>query len=319
LQRKAAEAIHAAEREERTVKRSAREATKRRMPVRVYRATRKKHPVLACGAFIIAGTGWALGKGAKWTTIYTVRSSRWGSRRLYQHARRQVTQRKWIPAGSPISGKTPRGTTIICYACDKSFRTAEMLNIHMQGHRKESRTPAPKPTIHRSVTSKTAGRTIVRPVTTGGSGRHRARHHLPNAQRVNALVAAHQSNLSKIGERAMTNSPAIRKLTVAAKGYGDQPRPRTLGDFRATFAGIEKFTSVMNDALDDYMRTLVNQSKVDPTILRPYINAMQEAFGVAGLNGNRIVAAFEDYYQWHIKVKKNEKVPPPDIDLGKTG
>lgn len=301
---------------------SAARSKSRKKPLRVRayrRLAKRKHRVLGALAYAGLGSGALLRASVKWTVIGGGRGSRWAYRRVSRQVRTEAQRRKWTPP--PGNDRVPRSCVqSVCNPCQKPFNSPEALNQHMlAAHRHEQR-QASRPThqIQRSVTRRTAGKTIVRPAVAGG-GRHRLRHNLPGAKRIAELVAAYDPHLRKIGDLVMSAETAAAHLGRAAKAFGDQPTPRTLADLRAGAVGFERAMGILADALGNYARTLVVRAKVDPMVVRPYWDTAREHVENAGRCGTQFIAAFEELYSLQIAAANRADLAAPNLDLSKTG
>jgi hypothetical protein len=295
-----------------------------------YRASRKigsKHKILRPLTYVGVGLVVGAWKGTKWTSIGVGKAGKWSGTRVASKVRTDMHRRKWVPeATRPKNApRFTRYTQLTC-ACGKSCSSVEALNRHLvEKHRGETRNFATKrPKIQRGHTRRTNGKVIVRPAGTGG-GRHRARHHLPSFQRVDAIIAAHREQITKIGETIMAADSAAAAFRRAAKQFAESPSPQTLRDLTEQCIGMERASASISDAIRDWERMLTRQAdpgdrrgaNIDPALVRPFTRAAREHVEAMGREFTRFIAAFQEFYRPEIAAAR--KKTTPNMDLSKTG
>jgi hypothetical protein len=327
LQAQASKTLREAE-EGPPVRRNTGERKRKSLASRAKNKIGRKHKILRPLTYLTVGLLVGAGKCTKWTAIGAGKAGKWGGVRLAHKVRTDMRKRKWVPAAPRPSGMSRfRAHVRYSCTCGKAYSSIEALNHHLvTGHRGEAKQYSKaKPKIQRGHRRVTEGKVIVRPAGADGGGRHRARHNLPNARRVAAILAAHQEHLTKIGVAVMAADSAAAAFRRAAKEFADSPRPETLADLTEQCVGMERAGAAISDAIADYSRMLTREAdpgdrrgaNIDPALVRPFMRAAQEHAENMGREFTRFIAAFQEFYRPEIMAARKKKTP--NMDLSKTG
>jgi len=296
---------------------------KKSLTMRAVRKVSKKHKVTRVGVFLAVGALEVAGKVIKHGGKGVGHVGKIAGHKALDKAKRDVRFRKWTHAPVPRANAKWYEPTLDLTCCGDHYDSFESLNRHLvRKHRGEKRQFAKKkPKIHRSHTAKTAGQTIVRPKVAGG-GRHRARHHLPDAKRVTDLIAAYQKEIAAVRERVeeiMTDESATQAiLRNAGAAIGDirVTGNTKLSDFYSLLVGMEMGFNAIADGVADFGQMLRSErgANIDPALVRPFIDKAVEQVQEAGATFTRFVAAFSEVYALHIKAERGE-LSKPNMNL----
>jgi hypothetical protein len=260
---------------------------------RVRRAARRKRKLIVR----VTSFGWRLSKGtakgtasrvAKYTPIvYGKVADKVAETRAKQH----------FPKGyEPEPGEIPDEriwlrTSYRC--CNRRFKTPEALNAHHvreHAHDEAEKVARPKPKLVLSTTARSNGKRLVQPVKGTPTGRHRASK--PGTTRAEALVAAHRTTMSKIGEKAvMAENGAPLKISQAAK----QLEEGTLGGLTAIenlHLGMEKALSELAGGYEAYRLKMI-QAGFDPGHLNQ-LARIQADLEMAAKRSSSFIATLKD-------------------------
>jgi hypothetical protein len=291
-----------------------------RKPLR-YRAIRhipKKRTITRGSLFALVGTGELLAGGMKLGAKGGMKFAQATHRVVARRVRADMSRRTWVPAQPRTGTMTARRIITQYSCCGKRFTTIQGLNTHhAERHKGEARrTAKAKVKIQRGHTRRTAGKVVVRPAVAGG-GRHRQSHRVPSARRVEALLAAHGSNIRKITEGVIAMSDQVQALVIAANGVANMPKPRKLAELRSQAVGLERAFMALGDAIQEWRGTLVRRANIDPSVVNPFTLAMTEELRNAGTNALRLIVAFDDVYALQIRAASGG-LSKPDMDLSET-
>lgn len=274
-------------------RRKARKKFVSRIP-RKYKVTRGVARVTLGTVALVAGTVRVTGKGVKATAkgVGAVRPN---------------VPRPRLPR---VAGRF--GMKLSC--CDKTYSSAQALNAHFLAEHEGEESAARgqeqallAPGTTRSSTNKLL---VLLPPSHAGkrrrvpAGRHRPGHNRVSADR---YVQAHREQITRIGDRAMTDCGEARNVAQAFMAWGSlmprADRPWSLDDLRAVLVGMERTMIVGTEAIDMMERTLNRPGgeqrgcNIDMSITRPGARRAREGLIEAARGLTQIIADFELYYQ----------------------
>lgn len=257
----------------------------------------------------------ALGGGALVTG--TVRLTVRGTAAAARAAKRRSSTggvRKWTPK---VAGQKLFSGRYSC--CGETYSSAQALNAHFLVEHENEGSSAVAPEgalLAPGTTRSSAGKLLVLlPPPHAGKRRRRvpAGRHRPGKRRISAdqYLNAHRDQITRIGDRAMTDCGEARNVAQAFIAWGNlaprADRPWTLDELRAVLVGLERAMLVGTEAVDTMERTLNRAGgeyrgcNIDMAITRPGARRTREGLTEAARGLTQIIADFEMYYAPYLR------------------